>query len=325
MPAKALNPDMSDPEVSDIAALASLLKTGRARKAFQAAIKNGTSPILTVTAALSASLVSAAAKEDEFDPLSGLSAVDDLSDFAELCLPGEKYAEAGHDHDALSGSDDHDGHHGAASYLADPFASRFENIYARDHESHDNHGGHEASSVTHLMQSGEGAHGGAHAGAAHLAHGGHESHQADSAEHAAGHAHGGAERALHDHDKTQGHDAHESGHVMAAHQAAGHTQTHAAHQATAAGNAPVDHAAAHNDHAPADEIEDDVIDLDQAIDALVETHQGHHESNSADQPQDLPIVAEAPAAEDHHHHEVTLADMDVTPADDLAAAPPPVI
>ncbi|WP_428409473.1 hypothetical protein [Hyphococcus sp.] len=329
MPLKALVPD-----VSDIAALASVLKNARARKAFQAALNKGKSPTLSLTAALSASLVSAAAKEEEFDPLAGLVAVDDLSAFGEDCLPGLSY-ESGdeHDHAALSGSD-HGGHFGYSSYLADPFASRFANQYARDHDKHDGHDAQNAITVDHTAHDAAGSHGAEHA-AVHSGHQqGHASHQnhdvTASEHHAADSEHASGQHQAPGSTQHSEHSAHDAGHDMSAHKAT----AHGGHNAPAAVNGHAEHMApqaslpaaeeSYNDHGYAGELENDVIDLDQGIDALAEQNHGAHEIASADDAA-APATSEAP--EEHsHHHGVTLADMDAPPADDLAAAQPlPVI
>ena len=330
MPAKALNPDLTD-----IAALASFLKNRKARDAFQAALKKGKSPTLSLTAAISASLVSAAAKEEKFDPLDGLTAVDDLSAFSELCLPGEAYADAGHDHDGLGSGDDHDSHHGHASYLADPFASRFTNVYARDHGGHGDAGGHEGHDVLmapHRAHLGSGAQGASHT-ASHTGHAGqHGAHQTVGAGHDSHHAsaakgdpqvhaqHGSVQHADH-----ADHAVHDSSHDMSAHQSM-HNGDHSAHQSVYAGVEHTEHsshkAASHDMHALADDVEDDVVDLDQSIDALA---QNLGEVDASDVNEE---VVEAPTVEtpDEHHHHATLADLDTPRADDLAATtPPPVI
>lgn len=334
MPAKTL-----DPDVSDIAALAAFLKTGKARKAFHAALKKGASPTVSLTAAISASLVSAAAKEDAFDPLAGLAAVDDLSAFGEVCLPGSNYeADEEHDHDSLSGSGLHEGHGGYASYLADPFASRFANVYARDHDGHDNHDAHDAMASNHSSHSahdGEGSHGAQHA-AGHSGHQqGHHSHQHHdvaapephahddahaSGQHSEAGAHSGAHAGEIQHDA---HSAHDGGHDMAAHTGEGHAEGHA-HQASVE-SAHTDHASLNDVHEEPANLEGDVNDLDQGIEALAEHHHDTHESVTpvSDDATDTPAEE---AHHNHHNHGVTLADMDSAPADDLAAAtPPPVI
>ena len=325
MPAKALNPDLSD-----IAALASFLKNRKARDAFQAALKKGKSPTISLTAAISASLVSAAAKEEEFDPLDGLTAVDDLSAFSELCLPGEAYADAEHDHDGSG--DDHDGHQGHASYLADPFASRFANVYARDHEGHGDavgHEGHEGFVAAHAAHMRAGAQGASHT-ASHAGHAGrHGAHQTVGAGHDSHHASAaqGDPQVHAQHGSVQhaDHAVHDSSHDMSAHQSMRHGD-HSAHQSVDAGVAHTEHsspqAASHDMHVLVDDVQDGVIDVDQSIDALA---QNLGEVDASDASED---IAEAPvaAAPDEHHHHATLVDLDTPPADDLAAvAPPPVI
>jgi len=327
MPAKALNPDMSD-----IAALASFLKNRKACDAFQTALKKGKSPTLSLTAAISASLVSAAAKEEKFDPLDGLTAVDDLSAFSELCLPGEAYADAGHDHEGFGSSDDHDGHQGHASYLADPFASRLANVYARDHGGHGDAGGHEGHEVLmayHRAHLGAGAQGASHT-ASHTGHAGqHGAHHMMSAEHDGHHASATAgDQQVHaQHGSAQDveHAEHGGAHNMSAHQSMDHSG-HSAHQSVDAGVAHTEYsapqAASHDMHVLADDVEDSVIDLDQSIDALTQDFGDDHASDINEE------VAEAPVVEtpDEHHHHATLADLDTPPADDLAATtPPPVI
>ena len=325
MPAKAVNPDLSD-----IAALASILKTREARKAFQTVLRKGKSPTLSLTAAISASLVSAAAKEDEFDPLDGLAAVDDLSAFTELCLPGEAYAEAGHDHDALASGDGHDGHGGHASYLADPFASRFANIYARDHEEHEGHENHEAMAGGHGQHADAQSHGAGNP-ASHAAHAnhqqGHESHHPHGADHQAAAA-GDHAQGHHDQTGSEAHAAHEdhvTGHDMASHEAAGHGEAHTQHAPAAVETVHTDHASVHDDYSEPGDLEDDDIDLDQSIDALADNHHDVNEGvvTASNTTNDTP-VEETP--DEHHHHGVTLADMDTPPSDDLAATQPlPVI
>ncbi len=328
MSLKALNPDLTD-----IAALASVLKTRRAQKAFQAALKKGKSPTLSLTAAISASLVSAAAKEEEFDPLAGLVAVDDLSAFNEDCLPGKAYAGAEHDHDDLRSGGDHDGHQGHASYLADPFASRFANAYAREHEGHDDHDRHEthanhnAMTGRHEAHAGAGAHEAGHP-ASHSTHASHhEAHQGAGAGHENHHASSAGvhmqDHAQHEGAQHDGHTAHDGAHDMSAHQAAGHTN-HGAHQVADISGDHAGHTGPENGHAPDDLLSEEDIDLDQSIDALAENDHGDHESDTPEET-DVTPAAEAPS-EGHHHHHATLTDLDTAPADDLAAAaPPPVI
>ncbi len=323
MPLKALNPDLTD-----IAALASVLKNRRAQKAFQAALKKGKSPTLSLTAAISASLVSAAAKEEAFDPLAGLVAVDDLSSFGEDCLPGEAYAAAGHDHDGLASGAGHDGHLTHASYLADPFASRFANAYARDHGDHDRHethANHNTMTIGHDAHAGEGAQGAGHQ-SPHAGH--HGSHQGGGAGHDNHHASSPSDHSQgHDQHKGAAHTAqashdgehHDGAHDMSAHQSAGHSN-HGAHQAADAGGAHAGHTAPEAGHAPDGHLSEEDIDLDQSIDALAQNDHDDHESDAPEEAS----AAEAP--EEHHHHHATLGDLDAAPADDLAAAPqPPVI
>lgn len=333
MPVKAVDPDLSD-----ITALASFLKNRKARDAFQTALKKGKSPTISLTAAISASLVSAAAKEEEFDPLDGLTAVDDLSAFSELCLPGEAYADAEHDHEGFGSGDDHDGHQGHASYLADPFASRFANVYAREHEGHSDavgHEGHDGFVAAHAAHMGEGAQGASHT-ASHAGHAGqHGAHQTASAGHDSHHEsagkgdpqvhaqHGSAQHG--DHADHVEHAVHDGSHDVSAHQSMEHGD-HGAHQSVDASVAHTEHsspqAASHDMPTLDDDVEDDVIDVDQSIDALA---QNLGDVAATDSSED---VAEAPVAEapDEHHHHATLVDLDTPPADDLAAAaPPPVI
>jgi len=75
-------------------------------------------------------------------------------------------------------------------------------------------------------------------------------------------------------------------------------------------------------HTLAENSEDDVIDFDQSIDALVQDFGDDHASEANEEVAEAPVVETA----DEHHHHATLVDLDTPPADDLAAAaPPPVI
>ncbi|WP_375205774.1 hypothetical protein [Hyphococcus sp.] len=331
MPAKGIDPDLSDPNLFDIAALATFLKTDKARKAFQAALKKGSSPTLSLTAAISASLVSAAAKESAFDPLAGLVAVDDLSAFGEDCLPGLNYAAGDeHDHDALSGSEDHKAHLGHSSYLADPFASRFASAFAREHESHDGAtGGH---SGQHGIRDSHGANHasaqGSHAGG----HGGHQAHQSHSLGATEHHSDGGDHGAGHAHEDDGGrHVAHGGGHDSVAHHASGHEGGgHGASHASHHSNVTAGVADAHGDHGEAASVEGASDDLEEGIAALTEASHGGEEHHAAaetpDEPADDGAPVEAETTEHHHHHEATLAEMDAPPLEDLAATmPAPVI
>ena len=307
MSAKPSDLRPSDLDFPDIDALAALLKSRRAQRLFQTALKKGQSPTLSLTAAISASLVSAAAEETQDDPLAGLTAVDDLSAFAEDCLPGASYAEAaGHDHDGRGDGADHAGHYGA-SYLDDPFASRFESPFKSAHADHDRH---DASGGDHcaapLVASAHGAHAASHEAQGHDAHsGGHEGHGAAHDGHdvtaaASGHAHG----AVHD---GVTHKAHETG----AHGAHGaeHASAHAGHSMSDMAMHMSHDGMAMDGHSMSGGM--DGADLDELADAMPDDH------GMQDMTPDMETDASADDAQSDHGH-ATLAEMNMPPAEDLS-------
>lgn len=294
-----------DVDLSGIDALAAVLRSRRAQQAFQKALKKGQSPALSLTAAISASLVSAAAKENVDDPLAGLAAVDDLSAFQEDCLPGEKSAGAdGHDHDFSADSFAHKLH--GASYRDDPFVSRLASRFATAHDDHDETDGEHCPSVK--LTAGAHSHAGG-APAAHAAHADHASHDGHRGGHAvSGHAEAGAHEGA-----GVGHDAHETHDASGSHRhAAQYGSAHAGHEAAASG-AHAGHeaiaAGGHGaGHAPAE-----AVDMDDLAEAAPDDDHEHDMGA-------MPVYEEetvAPVAEDSHH--ASLGDMDLPPAEDLSA------
>ena len=287
-----------------------MLKARRHRRGERSLVKRGQGPALGLTAAVSASLVSTAAKEGELDPLAGLVAVNDLSALAEICLPGEAYAEASaHDHETGAGQLDHDAHTFGAFYLADPFASPYAKNHGREHD------GHDAAVFTAQGQIGHGS--------------GHGHHMAQSEPIAAG-----AQRVQHDHSgaaagpsSPAAHDSHGPSagaqyHSVAANAHASHgaensmpSAAHAGHGGAAASHAPAatqhtGHEATHvESHAHAGPPQTQVS---AAIDAVVTP------ASSA-----TPIELATPSVGHSHeadHLHAAMAQFVLTPADDLAAS-----
>ena len=328
-PCMSLKPYSAD--ISDISALAALLKSGKARARMKIALKRGLSPTMSLTAAISASLVSAAAKEDDIDPLADLAEVDDLSAFGEICLPADKYAVSEHDHDEGSSNGSHNGHQEGAFYLADPFASRFANIYGRDHEGHGEGGQSHYGAAAH-GNAGAHEHGDAPAASTMAAsgycqtktaantsehhHGSAESQTATYAGHAEGHS--GVAMASHEgHDPAhsahagQDHSAHKSAQHSSHQQESQSVETHTHHEEVSADNAVT-------------ETDTDTDDIDLGLDGLISSL-----SPSPSDTDSVDVAANSASADsgemnEHHHHDhqdVTLADMDAPPPEDLAAAP----
>lgn len=303
-----MSASVRDVAFEDIDALAALLKGRRAQQAFHTAIKKGQSPLLSLTAAISASLVSAAAEENVEDPLSGLAAVDDLSGLGEDCLPGENYAQSDHDHGRRA--DFAHASHGA-SYRDDPFASRLASRFNAAHDDHDADDGarcdsatpkagqhpasHAAGAIAHAGHEGEtheGGHGGDHGVSGQHAAAGHDAMTAK----ASGHA--GHDDAVH--AQGDGHSAHLSGHQQ---HAASSLQAHSQHETPQTGD--------HDTHIPASGgVLDDLADALPDVDGEMSGIPSHHAPAPGK-------TAAAPApAEDHH---ASLADMDLPPAEDLSS------
>lgn len=302
-------PGILDTVSTDLAELAAMLKARRRRRA-TLLVKRGQGPVLGLTAAVSASLVSAAAKEDEFDPLAGLVAVDDLSALAEICLPGEAYAEAGaHDHEAGAGRLDHDSHPFGAFYLADPFASPYAKTRGREHADHDGAVFTANSQVSHGS--------------------GHGSHVAQSEMMAAG-----AQRFHHDHsglaagpNSPAAHDNHGSSagaesHSVAANAHASHSAEHSTPSAAHAGHGGASvsqgSAAAHHPANEAMHVESHALGGPAQIQVSAPI-------DAPGAPVALATPVELVSPADSHAHEadhlhVAMTQLDLTPADDLAAS-----
>jgi hypothetical protein len=291
-----------DVDLSGIDALAAVLRSRRAKQAFQKALKKGQSPTLSLTAAISASLVSAAAKENVEDPLAGLAAVDDLSAFQEDCLPGGKYVRAGHDHDLDAEGFAHRLH--GASYRDDPFASRFASRFTAGHDDHDGASGEHCPSVSLTA----GQHPSSHSmGAleAHAMHDGHAPHEAGHGDHAVS-----GETTSHNHAAAEaGHEAHDA---SAGGEHSAHLSGHEEHRATAA-SAHAGHDPIVSDGHGAHDMPGEAIDMDDLAEAMPDDDHGHDMGG-------MPMAEDetaAPAAEEEHH--ASLGDMDLPPAEDLSA------
>ncbi|GEM_PF-2376553 len=301
--------------------LASVLKSRRARRMLQSAAKRGQSPVLSLTAAVSASLVSAAATEFDEDPLAGLATVDDLSALSEICLPGETYAE-GEEHEHLAGlrALAHAGGHDKPFYLTDPFASPYANAFSPAHEDHAStarYDVHEQRSVGHAQHDTASV-SGQHSSQHHGHPSGHQSQAGQSAAAAGEHsqhgpagvamgeaiAHGDHHAAMtHDAPHVQSHGAHDAAPGHAGHQAMGDP---APHQTDHAAEMPPENTL---HQASADDV-DGVRDL---IDAL-----SHHADSNGDA---MPVADEAATpADDHYSHHASMAMMDLPAADDLTAS-----
>ena len=301
-------------QIDDIEALAAILKSPRARKLLQAAVKEGRAPTLSVAAAITASLVSAAAKENETDPLAALQVVDDFSEFGEICLPGQKYAEVGHDHEEGTDHASHDSGHDGPSWLADRFTSRFANKYARDHDEHDggehdiamhkglvaNHDhsvGHQAMSQA---GSGQGEHCDAPAATAAISTG-HEHHAKQDSE--PGYQH----HEKHNGDNASAHAGHQ---VSTDHSSHASSMAHAGHGVDT-GAVSVEHSGHFAPDLAADiSSAEGESDLDHYVAALADESADHKEhATSATETHDA-----------HHDHGVTLAVLDSPMPDDLSLA-----
>ena len=286
-------------------------------------IKRGVSWVAGFIGAMVATRISALAKEadgGEEDVLADLPVVDDLTGLGEACLPGELYddALAAHDHSGEGSS--HAGHR-APDFLSDPFGSKFACTYREhaDHESHDAHGAmHMAAGEEHGHVAGAAHEHGAPA-AGHDAHG-HPAHSAHAGHHNHVHAANGHEghtiNATHgDHDGHSndnahafaGHEGHASHHSAAHHEGGHHGGGHSSHTH---GHAHGEEGAGHAFH--------------QVGDAA----NGAHDHILSDASSEILVVdTDLEARHDHAAptDDVSLAMLDLAPADDLAALSTPSV
>lgn len=332
------SPNHDDVDAFDLATLVALIKKPRPRRALRNAVNGVQSPALSVAAVIGASTVSAAARENNVDPLSGLVAVDELPLLTDDCLPAGLYtAEDDHDHGASAGH----GAHGGASYRDDPFACRFENPFG-GHHSHGGHGENGGAQYTDAAHGGGLGHGVAEHGA-HHAHA-HDGHHVGNHEH-----HDGAAHANHGLHAAQGRDGHGAGHDShhadgSAHDHQTHAGDEASHGASHGGHAhhAAHHAhgtaqqggAAHHDHSHDHDIgatehaaykaAEDEIDPGQLIDVF-SNHDHEATRTEALQRADIGSADKSLAPAGHSHHHASLEDLSLPPVEDLSAPPAPII
>lgn len=306
----------------DFTALADAIKAGRKKRTLENCLKRGTSPVLSLSGVISASLVSAAAKELDEDPLAGLATVDDLSAFSEeICLPASAYAgDEPHDHEQYGRLFSHAGSHGRPFYLDDPFASQYATGVSAPHAGHQSrlvgvenvpslHGSmhsQHSTSVTGAM-SPSGQHGAGHNGHAVAQQTRHHVESPIATADTAHTGHGGDDAAL---DSASAHAGH---HVKDVAQT-----VHAGHNAPAA--------PAHEMHVMHSDEHDELTGFINALTHdlnMVDTMEVASSGDLGDASgADMTGSSSQPAvATPHgHHHELSLAGMDAPPPDDLSAA-----
>ncbi|WP_425408871.1 hypothetical protein [Hyphococcus sp.] len=311
----------------DIAALVDAIKKRNQQASIQTVVKKGKSPALSLAAIIGASRVSAAAKELEegaYDPLANLQIVDDLGGLDEACLSAEKYAAYNsHDHNGAAESGRHGGAYGP-HYLHDPYASRFDSPYARDHASHHDRRAttHDTHAGTHQNHRPNGSH---DSHSTHAPHSDHQNHGGGTGQQMHNSVHGHGEKMT---SENHGHHGDTGATEFAGH--AGHGVAHAGHDGAQTGHSH--HQAAHAGHQGVESHAGDAGNetaSDEHEEVHVEAAQADHDHSKESDADDIEMLTPSDGEYGHssHYqpHGVTLADLYTPPIDDLAAISGPLI
>ena len=306
--------DLSATELADFEALKAIAAARRRSNRGKLKRRASDAAVLGLAGAIGGQCIAAAADEIDgelIDSLAGLKVVDDLTALDADCNSVSKYGADNHvEHGG--GLFSHMRHDGPA-YLADPFASRFSNQYRPDLACHDD-GKHHAAA----------------------AFGEHDAHAVVAAGHGEGH-----EAAGHGEHEGEGHDGHGDHEVLAANE---HDE-HAAGEhdndphASDAGHAGMQHAETGGHgmaaHASLDGGHHAVMAMahDSGMNGVTSGGMtGGHDAGMpmADAPADMDGGGAGGDAEMPQEHDksggMSLADMDMPPAEDLAAAAmPPMV
>lgn len=314
--------ELSDVELSDLAALKAIAISRRRSSRRSAKSRAADAAVLGLVAAVGGQSIAAASDEldqELIDSLAGLKVVDDLTALAADCDPAEQFADVEHlQHNGqlLASYMRHD----APYYLNDPFASRFASRFAAEHDGHEGAAPGDRDAGAHSGHSGEEQ----HAAAAH--HGGHEGGAHDGHE-SAGESHGGHEELAASHENHEDEGGHEAHSPSANHgDSGGHAGAHTGRRGQSPDHGASGHESAVSAEKPAAVASSGADDQHSGgyHTGSGASHAGNGSTTDAlaglDIEDDPPAAAPAPVASAGHDHGPTMADMDLPPAEDLAAA-----
>jgi hypothetical protein len=305
--------ELSETELADLAALKAIAVARRKSSRGKLKRRASDAAVLGLAGAIGGQCVAAAADEldrELIDSLAGLKVVDDLTALDADCDPAEQYSDDDHiEHGAGLFSNLR---HNGPEYLSDPFTSRFANHYQPDqachaqsdgqHNAAASGAGHDAQAVAAHREGHEAAGHGEHEGEGHGEHGDHEVLAANEHD---------------EHDEGEGHDDGDAAHI----DSAGHAQTqHAGSEAS--------HGMDGGHHA--------VMAMAHGAGMTGSDMPGGHDSGLPveDMPagmggmdmDDMPDMDEdSMAGQMDEPKPMSLADMEMPPAEDLAATMPPMV